>query len=276
MGRSRFRRRLGALVVSLSIAAVAVACYSGAPAARDVNAAWQGRSRHAIEARWGTPAQVAATAGGGTQLRWIHTRHHIELPGGHASLHVEPGLIEGEAELRPGSIWKTHTNVVAQVDANGMITRVNGPSLRWGPPNDANLRWGTILGMHVGMGRLDDTSTPLPSGGLYLGGMLSPTFGLVGCFSLVSGSDSAGGAMAFAWGMAAQWWPATRLWLRAGPAMVLDFDPGFADATLSPGLTTGASYAVVRVGTFVLDLRLDLTASPSAVFGSAGIGVNMN
>ncbi len=274
MGLAGLRLPCGALAASLSIAAIG--CYSGAPATRDVNAAWRGRSRHAIEARWGRAASVSADTGGGTLLRWSHTHHHIELPSGHASLHVEPGLVEGEAEVRPGAIWNSQTTVVAHVDGAGVIAAVEGPSLRWGPPDDANLRWGTILGMHVGMGRLDDTLTPLPSGGLYLGGMLSPTLGLVGCFSLVSGSDNAGGAMAFAWGMAAQWWPATRLWLRAGPAMVLDFDPGFEDATLSPGLTTGASYAVIKVGTFVLDLRLDLIASPSAVFGSAGIGVNMN
>jgi hypothetical protein len=126
------------------------------------------------------------------------------------------------------------------------------------------------------MGRLDDTSTPLPSGGLYIGGMLSPTLGLIGCFSMVTGMDDEGGAIGFAWGMAVESWLATRLSVRGGAAMILDLDPGFEDPTLGPGLIGGASYALVKAGSFVLDLRLDVTAGPSAVFGNLGIGVNMN
>jgi hypothetical protein len=257
------------------VLAPAGGCYHGERATRDVNAAWVGQTRSAIEARWGKPASVEVE-GGRAVLRWSHSRVHFELPSAQAELIVEPGRVEGTAAVQPGAVWHSSTEVVVVVDAGGIITSVHGPSLRWGPPNDANLRWGTILGQHVGMGRLDDTSTPLPSGGAYLGGMLSPTLGLAGTFSLVSGLDDAGGAMGFAWGMAAVWWPATRVSLRGGPALVLAFDPGFANVALGPGLTGSASLALIKAGTFVLDLRLDLTTAPSGAFGNLGIGVNMN
>lgn len=250
-------------------------CYTGQRAARDVNAAWRGRTRAAIEARWGKPAAVTAQ-GSVTALRWSHTRMHVLLPSAEAELTIEPGRVEGAAALQPGAVWSSSTEVVALVDAGGIITSVHGPSLRWGPPNDANLRWGTILGLHAGMGRLDDTSTALPSGGVYIGGMLARTLGLVGTFSLVSGTDDAGAAMGFAWGVAAAWWPVTRVSVRGGPALVLAFDPGFDNAGLGPGLTGGASVTLVKAGRFVLDLRVDLTAAPSVVFGNVGIGVNLN
>jgi hypothetical protein len=184
-------------------------------------------------------------------------------------------MVDASAAFTPGAIWTTKTGVVASVDS-GVVTSVAGPSLRWGPPNDANLRWGTVLGLHAGMGRLDDTPTMLPSGGAYLGGMLSPTTALVGCFSLVSGTGDDGAAMGFAGGFAAQWWPMTRLWLRGGPALVLAFDPGFDDPGFSFGVTVGASVAVIKVGTFVLDLRLDLVGTSAVSFGTAGVGVNLN
>jgi len=212
----------------------------------------------------------------GTALVWSHSHHHIELPSAEAELTIEPGSIEGRAELRPGAVWTTSTQVTALVDASGVITDVRGPSLRWGPPAGLNMRWGAIFGLHAGMGRLDDTGTPLPSGGAYVGGMLGPRLGLVGCFSMVSGKGDGGGAIGFAWGVAAQWWPEARLWLRAGPAMVLAFDPGFDNAGLAPGATGGASYALVHAGSFVLDLRVDLTTSTRATFGSLGVGVNVN
>jgi hypothetical protein len=253
----------------------AAGCYSGARATRDVNDSWRGRSSARILAHWGRPAEVG-TEGGLTTLRWRHARRHIELPSASAEVSIEPGRFDARAELRPGSTWKTYTEVVARVDPRGSIVDVRGPSLRWGAPRDANLRWGTLLGMHVGFGRLDDTSTPLPSGGAYIGGMLTPTVGLVGCFSMVSGSDDAGGAMGFAWGIAPQWWMATRLWVRAGPAMILAFDPGFENAGLEPGATGGLSYAAIRSGSFVLDLRVDVAAGTSTAFGSVGVGVNVN
>jgi hypothetical protein len=257
------------------VIALASGCYSGARAERGVNEAWRGRAGAEIEGRWGPPAARSADQGGAV-LRWEHSRTHVDLPSAEAEVSVGPGGAEMYGRVEPGQVWTSTTGAVARIGADGTIVAVEGASLRWGPPGDANLRWGTILGLHLGMGRLDDTSTPLPSGGLYIGGMLSPTLGLVGTYSLVSGRDEAGGAMGMAAGVAAQFWPVTRLSLRAGPALVLDFDPGFEDATLSPGLTGAAGFAWLRVGTLVLDLRLDLTVSPSATFGSLGVGINLN
>ncbi len=262
-------------IVCCLIAALAAGCYNGAEAARDVNKAWRGHARAEIEGRWGTPAKVTS-AGAVTRLQWSHSRRHFDLPSAEAELTIDERGLDARAELRPGRSWESKTIVTADVDASGTILAVDGPSLRWGAPRAANLRWGLLFGAHVGMGRLDDTSTMLPGGGLYIGGMLSSTVGLVGCFALSSGSDDEGGAMGFAWGLAGQWWVSTRTWLRAGPAMVLAFDPGFADAGLEPGVTGGASYALIRSGAFVLDLRADLTAGTSVTFATVGVGVNIN
>jgi len=138
------------------------------------------------------------------------------------------------------------------------------------------VRWGTLFGAHVGMGRLDTTPTPLPSGNIYIGGMLGPTLGLVGAYSLVAGTSDAGGALAMAASLGVQWWPVTRLSLRTGPALLLTLDPGFANAALRPGLASQASYAFVKVGRFALDLCFDLAAGPSTAFGTVGVGVNLN
>jgi hypothetical protein len=106
--------------------------------------------------------------------------------------------------------------------------------------------------------------------------MIGPTLGLVGTYSLVAGSGDGGGAMGMAAGFAAQYWPINRLWLRAGPALLLAFDPGFENVRLRPGVTTGASYAFIKVGVLALDLRLDLNAGPSTTFGTLGVGINLN
>jgi hypothetical protein len=251
------------------------ACYSGAEATRDVNLAWQGRSRAELEDRWGAPAD-SGTAGNLGMMHWSHVNTHVELPSGGGSVAITPTRFDIDAAFRPGEVWHTTTGVAALIDATNTITRVEGASLRWGPPNDANLHWGAIFGMHVGLGRLDTTPTPLPSGNLYIGGMLGPTLGLVGTTSMVAGLASAGGAMAFGWGIGAQWWPINRLWVRGGPALLLVSDPGFNNTRLRPGVATGASYAFVKVGRFALDLCLDLTAGPSTVFGSVGVGANLN
>ncbi|MCB9558928.1 MAG: hypothetical protein H6709_00335 [Kofleriaceae bacterium] len=269
------RRRLASACPLVLVAVAVAGCYHGARATRDVNRAWQGRSRAELEARWGRPATVAAQ-GDGAVLTWSISRQHVELPSASASLTLAPGSFDAQASWQAGKVWTSTTEVVAAVDAGGRVVGVDGPSLRWGAPRGLNLRWGAILGLHVGMGRLDDTGTPLPSGGLYLGGMIGPRLGLVGTMAMVSGSDDAGGAMGFAWGMGAQWWPSARVALRAGPALVLAFDPGFEDPSLGPGLDGAASLALVRAGSFVLDLRLDLVASPSSTFGSVGVGVNVN
>jgi hypothetical protein len=289
-------RTSGSLVVHATLVmACLTGCYTGAPTTRDVNASWRARHVSEIEARWGAPAR-RESAGPDAALTWSHAVLHVSLPSGGASVEARPvtagasidspigtgsitvqtTAIEVASAFRPGEVWKTTTEAAALVNAAGVITRVDGASLRWGPPNDANLHWGTIFGLHAGMGRLDTTSTPLPSGGLYIGGMLTPTLGLIGDFSLAAGSDDAGGAIGFGWGVAAKWWPVNRLSLHAGPAMLLTLDPGFTDAAFHPGVTTGASYAVVKVGVFALDVRFDLDAGASVAFGSVGIGVNVN
>ncbi|WP_428266745.1 hypothetical protein [Haliangium sp.] len=265
---------LGGVVATTLVAAVA-GCYSGARATADISAAWQGRTRAELEAHWGAPASHRQQ-GDGTLLVWSHRRRHVELPVIDGELRVDGDSVEARGLFIPGRIWTSSIEAAAILDPGGTIVRVEGRSLRWGPPNDANIRWSVLLGFHAGMGRLDDTSTPLPSGGLYIGGMLRPTLGLVGTFSLVAGTDSDGPAMGFVWGLAAQYWPETRLWVRAGPAAILAFDPGFENIGFEPGVTTGASYALVKAGSFVLDLRLDLSAGPSTVLGNLGVGVNLN
>ena len=258
-----------------AISTCLVACYGGAQTSRDINTSWQQREVREIRAHWNTPTTTEAE-GDGTVATWSIQHRHFELPTVRASLDVRPDSLDAYAEARPGATWTTSTDVRVHADATGRITLVEGPSLRWGPPNDANLRWGTIMGMHAGMGRLDDTSTPLPSGGLYIGGMLTRTLGLVGNYSFTSGSDDAGGAIGMAWAMGAQWWPQTRVSLRAGPAMVLAFNPGFEDGGLEPGINGGASYALIKAGAFVLDLRFDVTAGTSTRFANLGLGVNLN
>jgi len=258
-----------------TLCAALAGCYTGAAATRDVNLAWRGRTRATIEHRWGGPAAVAPRDAS-TVLQWNHSHTHVSLPGGGASLVIRPDGFDAAAAFTPGEIWHTTTSVAALVDPGGVITQVDGASLRWGPPNDVNLHWGVIFGAHAGIGRLDTTPTPLPSGGVYIGGMLGPTLGLVGSFSLAAGTSADGGAMGFGASVGPQYWPVNRLWVRAGPALLLTLDPGFTDAAFHPGLATSASYAVVKVGTFALDVHLDFAAGSSVAFGSVGVGVNLN
>ena len=250
-------------------------CYSGAQTSRDINASWQQRKVSEIRAEWKAPTRTEAK-GDGTLQTWSIRHRHIALPTVRASLDIRPDRLDAYAEAKPGETWTTSTDVRVHADGAGRILSVEGPSLRWGPPNNANLRWGTIMGLHLGMGRLDDTATPLPSGGMYIGGMLSKRMGLVGNYSFTSGSDDAGGAIGMAWAMGLQWWPQTRVSLRAGPAMVLAFNPGFEDAGLEPGLNGSASYALVKAGSFVLDVRLDVTGGTSTRFANLGVGINLN
>ncbi len=238
---------------------------------------WRGRTKTELVARWGKPTAVEAQANGATALVWTREGHRIEqLPSGSFQFVLDAEGLDAELIARPGVVVETRSHVVALVDTRGVVAAVSGRSLRLGIPDGVNMRWGFLFGVHAGMGRLDDTSTPLPSGGMYIGGMLSRTVGLVGTFSLASGTDDDGGAMGFAWGLGAQWWLSTRASLRAGPAMVLAFDPGFEDAGLEPGVNGSASYALIKSGSFVLDLRFDLTAGTSTSFGSFGVGVNVN
>ena len=191
-------------------------------------------------------------------------------------LEVTPTSFDVAAAVQPGTITHSTTAVTAAVDGAGLVGDIRGPSLLWGRPDDANLRWGVLFGFHAGMGRLDTTSTPLPSGGLYIGGMLGPRLGLVGNFSMVTGKDDAGGAIGFAWGLSARYWPLARLSVEAGPAFVLALDPGFTNTTPDVGGSGAISYALVRGASFVLDLRFDATVATSTAFGCVGVGVNVN
>lgn len=268
-----------------------VGCYTGAPANRDVATAWVGRTRVDLEGRWGAPI-----ARHDSLLIWTFDRTQVELPSGglavtaapttldagaqgpngSARLHAQWTRVDIGAAFHPGEITTVTTAARASIAAGDVVAGIDGAALHWGPPNDANLHWGTILGAHVGFGRLDTTGTPLPSGGVYIGGMVSPTLALVGAYELAAGTSEAGGAMGMAAGFAAQWWPVNRVALRAGPALLLAFDPGFEHARLRPGAIAGASYAVVKVGVLAIDLRVDLAAGPSTAFGLAGVGVNVN
>ncbi|MBP9089105.1 MAG: hypothetical protein KBG15_23490 [Kofleriaceae bacterium] len=273
----------------------AAGCYSGARAANDVNAAWRGRPGAELKAAWGKHA-TAPAPGGGEVLNWVYGYSNgggaagVTIPtavsiqaGCAADVHRDGANADCGLAVSTNSVhvaatvprWTTLNAAMATTSVDGVVTKVEGSSLHWGPPDDANLRWGLIFGAHVGIGRIDTTSTPLPSGGMYIGGMLSPRFALVGNTSIVSGSDNAGGAMAFAWGMSAQWWPSMRLSLRGGPAMALVMDPGFDNARLAPAATSALAFAILRTGNFVLDLRADVTATPASLFGNVGVGVNL-
>jgi hypothetical protein len=276
----------------MAIAALClVGCYTGAPANRDVSTSWLGRTRGELEDRWGQPA-----ARDPQMLTWTFDRTHVELPGGElhvsarpavleagvaganggAAVHAQATLIEAAASFHPGALVQVTTAAVASIDPADRVAAIAGAALHWGPPNDANLHWGTIFGAHVGLGRLDTTGTPLPSGGAYVGGMLAPAFGLAGVYELAAGTSDGGSAMGMAAGVAAVWWPVNRFALRAGPALLLAFDPGFTDARLRPGAVAGASYAVIKVGVLAIDLRLDVAAGPGTAFGTAGVGINVN
>ncbi len=264
----------------LGVAAL-VACYSGNRATRDVNAAWRGRSGAELQARWGT-GTVATLPDGGTTLTWSRTSSSYTLPSlsGHARADADArgGGFDVHLEATPGTITRSRTDVVATVDAGGRVVDLVGPSL-WlgkGPPAGSNLRWGTVFGLHAGAGALDDATGPMPSLGMYMGGMLGPRLGLVGSYAFVNGSGDDGYGMAHSWSVGAQYWPAARVWVRAGPAMVVPLDAGLDNARVRPGLATGASYALVRGRVFVLDLRLDAVAATDRTFGSVGIGVNVN
>lgn len=277
------------------VAVCLVGCYTGAPANRDVAHAWERRTSAEIEDRWGAPV-ARDGAERGNVLTWTFDRVHLELPSGGVAVASRPvamdaavvgpsgmamvraqgSLLDVTAAFHPGAIVHVTTAAAALVDGAGVIERVDGAALHWGPPNDANLHWGTIFGAHLGLGRLDTASSPRPSGEAYVGGMLDPTVGLVGTYTLTAASSTGGSAMGMAAGFAVQWWPANRLWLRAGPALLLTLDPGLTDAALHPGVTAAASYAFVKVGVLAIDLCVDLNAGPSTAFGTVGVGVNVN
>ena len=277
---------------------IAAGCYGRSQARTD---GWGGMSGAEIEAQWGAPQRVDR-GDEGQLLRWQHVRcwrtgggasgrvrvegldeigarGHVRIgPGGlDAEFEARGPRIEVEAEVEARAAVVRERTYAAEValDSAGLISHVRADAWRsWGPPRGANVRWGPIFGLHVGMGRLDSTSTPLPSGGAHIGGMLGPRHALVGTYAMVSGREQGRGAMGHAWGFEAVYWPAARVSVRGGPAMVLDWKPGFEDRAFGLGISGGASYALLRRGSFVLDLRADLNAHPSSAFGTFGIGVN--
>jgi hypothetical protein len=250
-------------------------CYAGQRASNDINRAWQGRQVGELQATWGTPASTQVSNGGTVQI-WSITNHHFSLPKLKGRLDVGPGGVDLYAEARPGQRWQSKTQVKVSVDASGVIAAMHGPSIRWGRPEGANLRSGLVMGLRASMGRLDDTKTSLPGTGAYIGGMLGPRLALVGNYSFASGKDTEGGAIGMAWSLTPMYWLSSRVSVRGGPAAILAFDPGFKDIGAEGGLDGTLSYALVRSGSFVLDLRIDATAGPDTQFASVGIGVNVN
>jgi len=269
----------------LGILLVLGGCYTGAAANRDVSVAWRGRQRAEINQRWGAPAQQQ-----GPVSVWSYQTTQIELPDVQAALHpvaavahVDGPGVSGAAVVQgtaldvawhPGEILRVHHSVAALGDTT--IVDVQGEALHWGPPNDANLHWGAIFGAHVGMGTASGASSPLPSGQVYVGGMLTPTVGLVGSYSFVAASGDAGAAIDQAAGVGVMYWPMTRVALRGGPALLLASDPGVTNFRLRPGASVGASYAAIKIGTLALDVYGDVSGGPGVVFGSLGVGVNLN
>jgi hypothetical protein len=126
------------------------------------------------------------------------------------------------------------------------------------------------------MGTASGASSPLPSAQLYIGGMVTPTLGLVGSYSFVAASGDAGAAIDQAAGVGVQIWPITRLALRGGPALLLASDAGVTNFRLKPGASVGASYAAIKIGTLALDVYGDVSGGPGVVFGSLGVGINLN
>ncbi len=256
---------------------LASACYSGSRAAPDVNAAWRGHARFELEARLGTPA-TAALPDGTSALRWTRTGTNVvALPSAHLDVDITSSSISVDAAANPGVVERRRYDIAsAVVDPAGGVLRFDSGWLAAGIPSGTNLRTGVIFGAHGGMGALDDATSPMPSMGLYIGGMIGPRLALLGSYRFVNGKGAMGYAMGHAWGFGVQHWLSSRLAVGAGPAMVLDLEPGLQDPALSPGALGTLSYAVVRAGSFVLDLRFDATIATAVAFGTLGIGVGVN
>ncbi len=264
-------------VFTLASIVAGVGCYSGPRAARDINPAWRGHARVELEARMGAPATIVTQPDGANALRWTRRGHHVRLASGHLNLDVSPTSFAVDAALRPGSIDAYDYDIAsALVDGNGRVLQFDSGWLAAGIPDGLNARTGVVFGLSIGMGRLEDASTPLPSLSTYIGGMIGPRLALVGAYSFVNGSANGEYVHGHSWAFAAQYWARERLSLRAGPAMVIDVDPMPGSARIAPGGVGAVSFAVLRAGSFVLDVRADATLSTSSAFGMLGVGVNVN
>jgi len=265
-------------LLSCAWVVVMTGCYSGSRAARDINVVWTGHARGELEAKLGAPRAVVPQADGTSLLRWTRRGHDIEaLPGGRFDLRVTPTSFDLHAEARPGVVRAVEYDIAtAVVDPSGTVLRLDAGWVVGGIPRGLNARTGVIFGVSGGMGRLDDAATPVPSLGVYIGGMLGPRLALLGAYAFVNGKDGDDFVQGHSWALAAQYWPTARVAVRAGPAMVIDTDPEPSDVTLAPGAVGALGVAVIRAGSFVLDLRLDVTVSTTSAFGVVGVGVNVN
>jgi hypothetical protein len=266
------RRLLLGCVVACS------ACYSGARAAQDVNPAWRGHARVELDARIGIDPVVVARSDGALVARWIWRGHTVSsLPSGHLNLEVTPTSFDLDAALVPGEVRVTENELAtALLDPGGHVLAFDSLYLAAGIPDGMNVRTGIVFGLSVGMGRLDDASKMLPSLQTYIGGMLGPRTALVGQYSFVNGAEDGEYVAGHAFALALQYWPAARFNVRAGPAMVIDTDPMPGGAELLPGAVGALSFALVRSGSFVLDLRLDTMLSTASGAAMLGVGVNVN
>ena len=252
-------------------------CYSGSRAASDVNAAWRGHARVEVEAKLGKPTAVVPQADGASVLAWSRTGINIaSLPSGSLHVDITPASFDFHAEAQPGVVEKYQFDVATAVaDPNGTLLRFDSGTLAAGIPDGENIRTGIIYGLSAAAGVLSSATSPMPSLGLYMGGMIGPRTALLGAYQFVNGRGDDGGAMGHSWAFAIQHWPEARINVRGGGAMVLD-DTNAAGARLSPGAVGAVSYAFVRAGSFVLDARFDATLSTKTAFGMFGIGVNVN
>lgn len=263
---------------SLALLVLVTGCYTVNSASSDINAAWRGRARVELEGRIGAPTQQAQQPDGTLALRWVgHGYDVVEAPSAHLDLKITPTAFALDAAAKPGVVEKTEfTRALAVIAPTGGIVQFDG-AFAANFPEGMNARTGVVMGLSGAMGAFADASSPFPSMGAYIGGMIGPRTALVGSYAFVNGKDpDVGYAMGHAWGFGVQYWPAAGFNVRASGAAVLDLDPGLENPTIAPGGMAAASYAVVRSGSFVLDARFDAILSTSAAFGMFGVGVNVN
>ena len=257
---------------------LATGCYTANSAATDINEAWRGRARIDLEARIGPATQQAQQPDGNLALRWVgHGVNIKSLPSGHLDLKITPTSFSLDAAAKPGEVEKyEYTRALAIVAPSGTLLDIDA-AFAAGFPAGSNARTGIVMGLTAGMGSVIEAGTPMPSVGVYIGGMVHPRLALIGTYNFVNAKDSQRGfAMGHAWGFGVQYWVLPRLTIRGAPAAVIDLEPGLENPTFSAGAATGIGFAIVRSGSFVLDVRMDAFVSTSTLFGMAGIGVNVN
>jgi len=259
-----------------AIAVLATGCYSARAAAPDINDAWRGRGRLELEARIGPATQEGKQPDGNIALKWIgHGTNIVSLPSGHLDLKISPTSFSIDAAANPGVVERTtYTRALAIVAPGGAVLEFDG-AFAAGFPDGLNVRTGLVMGLTAAAGAFSNATTPMPSLGLYIGGMIGPRLALIGSYQFVNAKGEDDYAMGHVWGFGVQHWPAARLAVRALGVAGVDIEPN-EDASFGPGATAGVGYALVRSGSFVLDVRVDGIFTTQAAFGLAGIGVNVN